>query len=280
VSAASPAFLQQAPSTLEGWVAQFQVEELPVLASSAQEIEDLRPFEEELDAHSLGDVISSDPLLTLKVFAHLGKLRRGMDGGPETVTGALLMLGIPPFFRVFGPQRTVEDLLLERPEATKGFMKVLRRSRRAANFALAFSVHRMDQDAAQIYGATLLHDFAELLVWTRAPDLAMEIRRLQTAQPGLRSVDAQRQVLHIVLRDLQDQLIDRWRLPVPLLAPGRGGLASPSAQVRTIELAVRVARHSAQGWDNPALPDDIVEISDLLQIGHEPTRRLLTEIDR
>ena len=39
------------------------------------------------------------------------------------------------------------------------------------------------------------------------------------------------------------------------------------------------ARHSAQGWDNAALPDDLREIGALLQLGPVPTQRLLLEID-
>lgn len=275
----SAPFIHTPPGSVEDWAAQFRVLELPILARTAAEIDEVRDFEDHIDAHGLSDIISSDPLMTLKLYAHLGRLRSGMDGGPETVTGALLMLGIPPFFRAFSSLVTVEELLEDRPEAMKGFFKVLKRSRRAANFALAFAVHRMDQDAAQIYGATLLYDFAELLVWIRAPDLALQIQRMQQAQPGLRSVDAQMQVLKVVLRDLQAALIERWSVPVSLLSPGRDGLNTSSTQIRTIELAIRVARHSAKGWDNPALPDDIADIAELLQIGNEPTRRLLLEIE-
>ena len=44
-------------------------------------------------------------------------------------------------------------------------------------------------------------------------------------------------------------------------------------------LAIRVARHSAQGWDNAALPDDVNEIAHLLQLGIDPVWRLLQELD-
>ena len=43
--------------------------------------------------------------------------------------------------------------------------------------------------------------------------------------------------------------------------------------------AVRVARHTAQGWDNAALPDDVADIGALLQLGPAPTLKLLHEID-
>jgi HD-like signal output (HDOD) protein len=279
VSTTLPPFIEVAPLSVDAWATLFNVDELPVLARTAAEIEEFRDFEDHIDAHGLSEIVDNDPLMTLKLFAHVGRLRKELDGGPETVTGALLMLGIPPFFRAFGTLATVEDLLESRPTALRGFMKVLKRSRRAATFALAFAVHRMDQDAAEIHGATLLYDFAELLIWLRAPDLALEIQRRQQAQPGLRSIDAQAQVLNVVVRDLQKELIDRWRIPIRLLTPGSDGLATSSTQIRTIELAIRVARHSAQGWDNPAIPDDVAEIADMLQIGIEPTRRLLHEIE-
>jgi hypothetical protein len=37
-------------------------------------------------------------------------------------------------------------------------------------------------------------------------------------------------------------------------------------QVRTVALAIRLARHSAEGWDDPALPDDYTDISVLLRL--------------
>lgn len=273
-------FLTKAPASLQAWEAQFKVEELPILERTANEIEDWRELEEEASAHVLGDALASDPLMSLKLFAHLGRLRRGRsDSEPETVVAALLLLGIPPFFRAFGEQTTVESILEAHPEALEGFEAVLQRSRRAANFALSFAVQRTDQDATVIYGATLLHDFAELLLWVRAPALALQIRSRQSADPALRSVDAQREVLGITLDELQHALMLKWRIPMQLTAITSAQTNNNSAQVRNVQLAIRVARHSAQSWDNPALPDDVREIADLLQIGLEPCWRLLHDID-
>ena len=41
----------------------------------------------------------------------------------------------------------------------------------------------------------------------------------------------------------------------------------------------RSARHSAQDWDNAALPDDVQAIAELLQMSPDATSRLLLEID-
>jgi hypothetical protein len=70
-----------------------------------------------------------------------------------------------------------------------------------------------------------------------------------------------------------------WRLPTTLVRITGGQAQAESPQWRNVRLAIRVARHSAMGWDNPALPDDVAEIGRLLQLGPEPTLRLLREID-
>jgi HD-like signal output (HDOD) protein len=272
-------FIVSAPRDLAAWADGFDAASLPVLASTAATLEELRANEDAVDAHLLAEAIGNDPLMVLKVLAHVAALRRGREGGNiETVTEALVMLGITPFFRDFAPQTAADDVLQGQPAALAGFRKVLRRAHRAANFAIAFAVHRMDGDATVIHEAALLHDFAELLLWLRAPALARDIERLQREDAQLRSAQAQRQVLNIVLPDLQHELMQRWRLPA-LLVRITDQHREADVQVRNVLLAIRVARHSAQGWDNAALPDDVRDIAALLNLGTEPTLRLLQQVD-
>lgn len=280
----SPAadFITQPPQDVQAWVRCFDIETLPVLAETAEALDALRVVEDEVDAHMLAEIIASDPLMTLKLLAHVARLRRGRDpdtrGEAETVTAALVLLGIGPFFRAFGTLATVEDMLAGQPAALSGFRAVLKRSHRAANFAMSFAVHRMDHDVAVIHEAALLHDFAELLLWLRAPALASDIAARQAADPALRSAAVQRELLHVELADLQHALMQAWRLP-ELLVRISDDRHAERAQVRNVLLAIRVARHSAGGWDNPALPDDVAEIAELLQLGSKPVWTLLRDID-
>ena len=125
----------------------------------------------------------------------------------------------------------------------------------------------------------MLHDFAEMLLWLHAPTLALEIARRQQLDPALRSEAVQRELLHIRLVDLQHVLMMQWKLPSLLVRITDHQEHRESAQVRNVLLAIQVARHSAQGWDNAAIPDDLREIAELLQLGVEPTLKLLREID-
>ena len=272
-----PAMLDHAPRDLAAWTAHLLGADIPVLAETAEALEALRANEDLVDANSLGELIASDPLMTLKLLAYACTHRSArMVTDTETVIAALVMMGIGPFFRNFGPQPTVEDWLADQPEALAGLQETLRRAHRAANFALGFAVHRMDHDAPVIHAAALLHDFADLLVWCHAPALALAIRAAQEADPTLRSSAAQLAVLHIELPDLQQALMKAWRLP-ELLVRISDDRHAEHPSVRSVTLALRLARHTAHGWDNPALPDDVAEIAAMLNLSEEATLLLLQE---
>jgi HD-like signal output (HDOD) protein len=268
--------------TLDAWVDAFARAEIPVLAETAESLEHMRATEDDVDANSLGEMIASDPLMTLKVLAHAHTLRRGSSAGlraaPETVTAALVLMGITPFFRAFGPQPTLEDVLSDHEDALLGLSRVLQRAERASRYALAFAAHRADPDAAILHSAALLHDFAEMLLWVHAPDLALQIAALQDADRQLRSTAAQRQVLGIELADLEQALMKRWQLP-ELLTRITNDKHERDPQVRCVYLAVRLARHTARGWDDAGVPDDLHDIAELLNLGEAHALKLLHEFD-
>ena len=275
-----PPRIQRPLRDLAAWLAYFRDAPIPVLDATAAAVQELAANEDAVDAHMLAETVSADPLMTLKLLAHIGsKSRRDTD--VETVVAALVLLGIGPFFRHFGELPTLSQTLygtLEEAEVHAGLQAVLKRSNRAARFAIGFAAHRMDPDATVIHETALLHGFAELLLWCHAPSLALEISRRQQSDPGLRSAEAQQAVLGITLADLQQALMKAWRLPELLIRLGDERHAE-SSQVKNVMLAVRLARHTAQGWDNPALPDDISDIAALLLLGNLPTLKLLHDID-
>lgn len=274
-----PPPLTEALRDLAAWTAHFRAAEIPVLAHTAQTLEALRANEDAVDANGIGELVSHDPLMTLKVLSYAATHRPArVVTDAETVTAALVMMGITPFFRAFGPQPTVDQRLAGVPGALEGLLAVLKRAHRGANFALAFAVHRMDSDAAVIHEAALLHDFAEMLLWSHAPALALRIRAAQQADPTLRSNIVQTQVLNIELCDLQQALMRAWHLPELLIRITDDRHATQAA-VRNVVLAVRLARHTARGWDNAALPDDLADIGALLNLSPAAVLQLVQGVE-
>jgi hypothetical protein len=80
------------------------------------------------------------------------------------------------------------------------------------------------------------------------------------------------------LAALQPSLVLAWGLPTLLSEKGRDPHAG-NAGGRTVALAARLARHVGGGWDNPALPDDIAEIAEFLNLSNGATLELVMGID-
>ncbi len=268
--------LAKVPQSLQSWVNHFAEAPVPVLRATADTIAGLARIERsnqgdegpgpggEVTASELAGPILADPLMTVKLLAHVARKRaRRVETGSETVTQALLMMGTASFFRTFEEQPTVERVLSAWPAAARGLDLVLQRSHRAARLALAFAVHRKEPDAEVIHEAALMHDFAEALLWCHAPALALDVQARQAADRNLRSVDAQRAVLGIELAELEHALLETWRLP-ELLIRITDDHATGDRQANIVISAIRLARHAQHGWDNPALPDDFAMIGEML----------------
>ena len=264
---------------LAAWVACFRDAEIPVMADTADALEAMREREDDIDANLIGEMIADDPLMTLKVMAYGANHRSArVVTQPETVTSTLVLMGISPFFRAFGPQPVLDEMLSDWPEALSGLKEVLRRANRAANFALSFAVHRCDPDAAVIHQAALLHDFAEMLLWCHAPGLALAMGDAQRADPTLRSCTEQRNTLNVELLDLQHALMLEWHLP-DLLVRITDDKQAKHPNVQCVMLGVRLARHTADGWDNAAIPDDLSDVAQLLNLSADATLNLLRDLD-
>lgn len=275
-------FLTQALPDLAGWVRHFQRTTIPVLRASAQRLEELRVLDEDdkVDAGMLAALIESDPFFSVKVMAFVaGKRRHNDDTETETIISALVYIGVSPFLRAFGPQPTVEDLLVDHPEALEGVQRLLLRSERAAHFATAFAIHRRDHDVEVIRQAAFLHDFSEMLMWVHAPALCLDVHNKQRENPTLRSAPLQRFVYHIELQELRQALMKLWRLP-QLLVRISDEKHADHPMVRNVVLAVRLARHTQSGWDNAALPDDMRDIAGLLNVSERAARGFVYKVDQ
>ena len=69
-----------------------------------------------------------------------------------------------------------------------------------------------------------------------------------------------------------------WHLPELLVRITDDRHADhPSA--KSVMLAIRVARHTANGWDNAALPDDIRDVARLLNLSETTAAKVLRDLD-
>jgi hypothetical protein len=104
-----------------------------------------------------------------------------------------------------------------------------------------------------------------MLVWCFAPDKMNAVIAALQADKTLRTKATQEKVLGFKLIDLQKELNEIFHLP-PLLSGLMEDGSERSHRAKNVVLAVNLARHSANGWDNAALPDDYKDIAEFLHV--------------
>lgn len=260
---------------LEHWVAVLTRADLPVLKQTARDLAALREDARRLNTHSIAEVVTRDPIMTVKLLRHLQQNKHKKQTAEVVqVEQALLMLGIEPFFSKVTPEPLVEDVLKSHIAALPPALRAVHRSLRAAEYAKDWAVQLRDLRYEEVHIAALLHDIGEILMWCFAPEPMLEIRNLQQKDKTLRSHDVQRQVLGFELVELQRELVVQWGLP-QLLSTLMNDSHSDQPRVRNVVLAVNLARHSANGWDDAALPDDFRDIGELLRMPAEQVMVML-----
>ena len=254
------------PQGESGWARALDQAQIPVLQRTVDELARLRENEERVVARDIARVLLRDPMFSLRVLRHLEAHRSAIQiTDITTVEHALMMLGITPFFAHFGDLPAVEAVLAAQPRALDGLMRVFDRAHHAALYAYNWAVFRHDLRADEVAIAALLHDLADMLIWCFAPELALQIDAMLQADASLRSSAAQSRVLGFKLSSLRAALIAQWKLATMLQFLMDDSHATQPRAVN-VALAVNLARHSAQGWDNPALPDDYAQIQQFLRL--------------
>jgi len=253
---------------LAGWIAHLAQVDLPVLRSTARALAALHEDPNRVDARSIAQVVTRDPLMTVKVLHYFQQRRSARQHDVIQVEQAVMMIGMEAFFANVRPEPLAEDMLRGNVDALASLLRVVRRARRASRYAAEWAARLVDLRWEEVRIAALLHDLADLLMWCFAPEKMLAIRAAQKRDPTLRSRDVQQQMLGFVMLDLQRALIREWALS-ELLLRLMDDTAAQQARVRNVVLAVNLARHSADGWDNAALPDDYAQIAELLRMRPE-----------
>ena len=259
------------------WIREFGRAELPVLARSVAELERVAADIERFTTAQVSELVMHDPLMTFKVLRYIQQNRhRSLMVDVTTIAHALMMIGLNPFLTHFSGQESLQTRLGHHPAALEGAMTVVSRARHAALYARDWAVLRHDIEIDEVTTAALLHDLAELLLWACAPQQAMLIQELQQ-EHHMRSEAAQRAVLGFPLIALQLELAHEWQLP-DLLIELMDERHAHTPRALNVSLAVAVARHSANGWDDAALPDDYAAVGRLIGGGLQGARDRIIKV--
>ncbi len=256
----------QQPQDMAGWVELLGAADIPVLRHTARELQKLRADEDHLNARSVAHVVASDPMMTLKLLRYLQEHKgRSQTSELVQVEQAIMMMGFNTFFESIPAQPLVEDVLHDHLDALTQLLRTVRRAQRTAQYAFDWALMLHDLRAEEVRIAALLAYLSEMLMWCFNPEAMLKIHAMQEADKTLRSAVVQEQVLGFQGVALQRALQVEWHLP-QLLQQLNDPAHAENVRVRNVVLAMNLARHSAHGWDDAALPDDYRDIAALLRI--------------
>ncbi len=250
------------------WLKNLRKIHIPVLKQTARELAKLKEDEDNLSARAISSVVLNDPFMVFNVLSytnsHPGKhqLQDILE-----VEQAIIMLGTSNFFGNLSPDLLVDDRLKSNIPALTHLLKLIKRAHRAAYYAADWAALRKDLHSEEIWIAALLHDFAEMLMWCFAPEKMNIIFDMQHKDKLLRTKEVQQEILGFHTSDLQKELIKLYAMP-PLLVQlmNDDGETEQDNRVKNVSLAVNLARHSVNGWDDAALPDDFEAIAAFLHV--------------
>ncbi|MFK7966783.1 MAG: HDOD domain-containing protein [Burkholderiaceae bacterium] len=214
-----------------------------------------------VDAQQLSELLLDDPMMCLQLLADVASLRPG-ESNIETVTGAILMMGVDPFLNRYCDQPTIEYALALEPAAMHAYRRLLRRALHSASLAGAFSVARQDTDIELVYMAALLGNVNSLVACVCEPSQAQAL-----ADGPDDSAQAA-------------TLMQSMGLPAHLTDLVAASPDKIDAQKHRIRLAHRFAWVLESGWSHPEMPALLDELAALLGLSLASARNAIDQAAR
>jgi hypothetical protein len=275
--------LAQPLPDLAAWSQYLTGQPIPVLLDTAEELSLLAEVEARrgtVDAHLIDEAVGDDPLMTLRVLTHVAQHRTHRQvTDVDTVTGAVVLMGIGPFFDTFSPLLVLDDHLDAHPGAVAEIHRLIRRAWCAARLVTEFALLHADGHASTLQKAALLHGHADILLWCHAPALAQALRDRCAQDPAQDRSHHERAVLNIELRTLEHQLARDWGLPASLRRltdpDDARSLVLLQPQRRLLEIALTLAdRLDREGPQASPTLEELEELSTLLTLSTPSVQRL------
>lgn len=268
-------FGQPVTHDMDQWVIFLSSTEIPILKATADAMQLLISDEDKLSARAISAIVIQDPMMTFRLLRY-SQTHKHHSQTLDLMTAeqAVLMMGTTAFFSNLPARLLVQEVLKDNLIAQVHLLKLVHRSQRAARFAADWATLLHNLHAEEVYVATLLHDLAEMLLLCFLPSSMCKVYDLQLNDKKLRSHDAQLQVLGFKVADLQLALCVACQLP-PLLSVLMQMSNAQDKRVLCVNLAVNLARHSAQSWNDAALPDDFRDVAELLRVDVDKVMRMV-----
>lgn len=251
------------------WLDELRAWEPPVLRRTIAELGKLGKRMDQVTAGEIADVVLRDPLMTLKVLRLVNNMSRSrLSNEITTVEHAVMMLGVGPFFNRHDNLRVIEECIAI-DGALPELMGIIGRAHLAGWLARDWAIFRADMRSEEVYIGALLYDLGEIVLWSYAPDLAMQILK-QVRREKIGWEEAGKAILGVKIKELQFALAEAWNLP-ELMQSFMHSESASRPRMLGVTMAASIARHAERGWHNAELLADYEVVAGMLHIPLDET---------
>lgn len=170
-------------------------------------------------AADIGELISEDPALTVRLLKVVNSPMYGFPSRIDTISMAITILGT----------RQLRDLVLA--TAVVGQFHSLSdtvvdmetfwcHSICSAVAARTISLHLKVNNSERFFVAGLLHDIGKLVMYLTHPDASHQVIEL-SVEPGIHKADIEKSVFGFSHAEVSAELLSQWQLPDSLVEPAR-----------------------------------------------------------
>ncbi|MEJ2590660.1 MAG: HDOD domain-containing protein [Candidatus Thiodiazotropha sp.] len=224
------------------WVRRLSPEPLPVLRRTLTRVRDLLNSSS-VNHLRLSEIISVDPGFSLHLLQRLNALPNAPREPVNKISLAIPLLGMGLIEQACRTLPCLEDRLKGPPR--RGLLDCYSRSAHAAIYASGIAALRGDQDSGGIYTAALLHELAEMALWSQEPEQMLKFRH--RIHQGDGRDDAALEVFGCTFEEINVDLSERWGLP-ELVGTAQGMANSYLPRPLSVMLSWALARESSLGW--------------------------------
>lgn len=232
---------------------------IPILQETHYKLTDLfekNAYDQHLDV--LSEIVLQDPFLSLKILVSLSyRKKTSLSLDVDSINKCIMLIGMKEVFNI-----ALNSSVCMMHD---GLNIAIQRARYAAAMANKISIIRYDILPEEVALSALLADLGELMLWVFKPELTTEIRQAMLDGKYNRNQNAQLAIANFKFKDLSIILAKEWFLPEPIIEI-IDYANHTQIRAKVAKICVDLARHIYEPKGDLAIPDDINQLHDLINL--------------
>ena len=218
---------------------------LPAFSKTADRLAQISGADDQ-NLSELSAIILNDPGMTSRILRASNSAYRVRRGKTNSVSRAVVMLGVDEVKRICLGSALVEGLIEN--GATDKLVDEMARAFHAATQARMIAVQKGERNSEEIFIAALLKSLGPLMYWGASGDESEEF--LSQLDPKDRPPEeAEKELLGVELIELSEYIVDKWNLS-SLLPTEDDEDPKRRERARRVALCTRLARRSNLGAES------------------------------